>query len=417
MTRSYSDLTARKLVREHKAACDAGERAGTTKFSWGKGLVLAVASTGSASWIARVQAPNGKRRDIGLGKFGEVSIEDARARVAEHKAVARAGKDPKVVKDALRAAARNPIPTFKEAAEAVHRERSPGFRNPKHRDQWINSLKDHAFKAIGSLPIDQVDGPSVTRMLKAIWASRPETARRVLQRTAAIIAWAVAHGHRDHELPVTAIRMGLADQPRGKKHFRAVAVEDAPGVFAKIAASQNTSAKCLTLAILTASRSNEARGAKWAEFDLDGETWTIPGERTKTGEPHVVALSPMAIEMLETWPQIKNKEGLVFPNAKGAALSDVAISKALHSAGTDATVHGWRSTFRDWAAERTNVPGEVAEAALAHTVSNRVEAAYRRTKYLEKRRPLMRAWADYLSGTAADVSNLDDARKQKAASG
>lgn len=417
MRRSYSDLTARKVIRDHKAACEAGEKTGTTKFSWGQGLVLAVAPSGSASWIARVQAPNGKRRDIGVGRFGEVSIEEARARVAEHKAIAREGKDPKAVKDAARAAARNPVPTFRAAAKAVHAERSPGFRNSKHADQWINSLRDHAFKAIGNLVVDEVDGPAVTRMLKPIWTTKPETARRVLQRTAAIIAWAVAHGHRDHELPVNAIRMGLADQPKGKSHHRAVPVEDAPAVFAKITTSENTSAKCLALAILTASRSNEARGARWEEVDIAAATWTIPGDRTKTAKPHVVALSPMAVDLLRDWPVIENKAGLIFPNAQGKPLSDVAVTKALRAAGTDATVHGWRSTFRDWTAERTNVPGEVAEAALAHVVSNKVEAAYRRTNYLEKRRPLMKAWGDFLTGASANVANIDEARKLKESTG
>lgn len=417
MARSYSDLTARKLIREHREACEAGERRGTTKFSWGHGLVLAVGPTGSASWIARVQAPNGKRRDIGVGKFGDVGIEEARRRVGEHKKVARAGRDPKAAKDAERFAARNPVPTFKEAATTVHGERSSDFRNPKHRDQWLNSLRDYAFPALGNLRLDEIDMPAVTRALKPIWRTKPETASRVLQRIAAIIAWAVGHGYRDHELAVKAIRMGLGERPAKKKHFSAVAVEAAPAVYHSLAEIEPMGARCLLFCILTASRSGEARGARWAEVDYEAATWTVPGARTKTAQEHVVALSPAAVALLKAMPIIENEGGLIFPNPAGKPLSDVALSKILQLRAPGATVHGWRSTFRDWAAERTNVQGEVAEAALAHVVTGKVEAAYKRTKFLDKRRPLMAAWADFLTSSGAEIASLDEARRAKESTG
>ncbi len=417
MARSTSDLTARKLIREHRAAVEAGERQGTTKYSWGSGLVLAIGPSGNASWIARVTVPGGKRRDIGVGKFGEVSIEEARAAVLEHKRIARAGEDPKALKDAQRRAALHPVPTFREAAKAVHAERAGSFRNARHRDQWLSSLEAYAFGTIGTLPVDKVDVAAVTRVLRPIWLKKPETARRVLQRIAAVIASAVGDGHRDHELPVTAIRNALGDQPKRRQHFAAVPVEDAPKVFSAVWEKDALSSRCLAFAILTASRSAEARGARWAEIDLEAQTWTIPPERTKTHQEHVVPLSPTALELIAAMPRIYNEAGLIFPSRKGAPLTDVALSKVLASVTGDATVHGWRSTFRDWSAERTNVQNEVAEAALAHIVANKVEAAYRRTKFLEKRRPLMAAWSEYLTGAAADVVDLNEARRLKESTG
>lgn len=417
MARSYSDLTARKLIREHRAACDAGERAGTTKYSWGNGLVLAVGPSGNASWIARITAPGGKRRDIGVGKFGEVSIEEARAAVQEHRRTAREGHDPKAVKDARKHAERNPVPTFEDAAKSVHGERKGSYRNVKHRDQWINSLQNYAFPIVGKVSVDEIDVPAVTRVLRPIWLKKPETARRVLQRIASVVAWSVGEGHRDHELPVKAIRMGLGGHSTKQANFAAVPVEDAPTVFAALIAKDSLSARCLAFTVLTAARSAEARGARWPELDMEARTWTIPPERTKTQQEHVVPLSALAIEQLKAMPVIANDDELIFPSSKGKPLTDVALSKALAAVVDGATVHGWRSTFRDWSAERTNVQNEVAEAALAHVVSNRVEAAYRRTKFLEKRRPLMEAWAEYLTGAAADVVDLNEARRLKKSSG
>ena len=264
--------------------------------------------------------------------------------------------------------------------------------------------------------VDEVDVPTVTRTLKPIWREKPETARRVLQRIASVISWSVAHGHREHELAVNALRMGLGDQAAKVTHHEAISVEDAPAMFAKIEANENLSARCLVFAILTASRSGEARGARWDEIDLQARTWTVPEDRMKAGRTHIVALSPKAIEFLENAERLQNKAGLIFPNSKGKPFSDMALLKVA-KATTGGTVHGWRSTFRDWAAERTNIPGEVVEAALAHTVKNKVEAAYRRTNYLEKRRPLMAAWADYLKGAGAEIAQIDEARKLKELSG
>ncbi len=429
MARSYSDLTAKKLIREHRAACEAGERSGTTKYSWGQGLVLAVGPTGNASWIARVTVPDGKRQDIGLGKYGEISIEAARAGVLEHKRIARAGQFPKDVKDAERQAQRNPVPLFEDAAKAVHAEHSrKKFGNGKHRDQWINSLRRYAFPSIGKVRVDEVGVPAVTRLLRPIWDQHPETARRVLQRISTILDWSVGEGHRDYALPVKAIRLALGSHKTKQENFAAVAVEAAPAVFRAVQNVDSMSSKCLQFLILTAARSAEARGARWSEIDWDKSTWTVPRERMKTDTPHEVPLSALAVDLLQAQPRIVNEHRLIFPSPKGRPLTDVSLSKTLKSTTAklsktikslegNVTVHGWRSTFRDWAAERTNTQNEVAEAALAHIVKGKVEAAYRRTKFLEKRRPLMEAWAEYLTGAAADVVDLNEARRLKESTG
>ncbi len=377
------------------------------RYSVGDGLILVVTKSGSRSWIARVLDPSKRRRDIGLGPYPEVSLKDARRRAGEMRNQSREGVDPVAAK---RAAART-IPTFKVAATKAHGERKEAFRNEKHREQWIDSLTSYAFPALGSLPVDQVDGPAVVRALKPVWTAKPETARRVLQRIASVVAWAVAHGYRDHELPVKAIRMGLPKQPKvspnargtdSRGHFAAIPYTEAATYVSRLRGSaESISRAALELVMLTVCRSGEARGAKWAEFDLEKAEWKIPGERIKAGVEHTIPLSPAAVAVIKRMQEIRGTGDLVFPSRKGEVLSDVAVSKAHKLLSPSSTVHGWRSAFRDWAAEQTSLPGEIVEAALAHTNPNRVEAAYRRTNYLDQRRPLMEAWAAYLAGDKA----------------
>lgn len=374
------------------------------RHSIGSGLILVVRESGAASWIARVRSPDGRRKDIGLGRFPEVSLKEASTKAAEHRKVSRDGVDPVARKRELKRV----MPTFEKAAETVFAERENGFRNKKHGAQWIGTLREFVIPAIGSMPVDQVDGPTVVRVLKPIWLKVPETARRVLQRVATVIAWAAAHGYRDHELPVRAIRMGLPPQPAKKpKHHAAVSVEAASEAFQKLTGGEGVARDCLRFIILTAARSNEARGAKWSEIDFESKTWTVPPERMKAGEEHIVPLSEPAIALLRSLPRIAPNEDFLFPGIRrGRSIVDAAVSKSMRIALPTGTVHGWRSTFRDWAAERTSFPGEVAEAALAHTVRNKVEAAYRRTKYLEQRRTLMTRWAEFLAGDEGKVVQL-----------
>jgi len=369
------------------------------RHSVGDGLLFVVQPSGASSWLARVRAPGGKRRDIGLGRYPDVSLAEAREQSAKHRKVAREGVDPVARKRELARV----MPTFAEACETAFAERASGFRNAKHGAQWIGTLRDFAFPTLGALPVDQVDVPAVVRTMKPLWLRVPETARRVLQRIATVIAWAAAHGHRDHELPVRAIRMGLPPQPKKSGHHAAVAVEDAPAIWRKLGDGVGAARQCLRLLILTGARSREARGTRWDELDLEKATWTVPADRMKAGAEHIVPLSKPALSLLRSIPRVDGAE-YVFPGLKkGKPIVDAAVSKVMREAAPGMTVHGWRSTFRDWAAERTSVPGEVAEAALAHTIQNKVEAAYRRTKYLDKRRHLMDLWADYLEGESAKV--------------
>lgn len=380
------------------------------RHSIGGGLILVVNASGTRSWLARVRDPNGKRRDIGLGSYPDVSLKEARDRVAELRRQARDGLDPVAEKHK----ARETVPTFKQAAVRAHDERKAGYRNAKHRDQWINTLKEYAYPSFGNLPVNQITGPMIVQCMKKIWTAKPETARRVLQRIGTVIAWSAAHGYREHEAPMQAIRMGLPPQPKGKSHHAAIAYKDAPGIVKKLAGKpESTARNALLFLIWTAARSGEARGATWDEIDLTEKTWTVPAERIKMGREHIVPLSPPALALLERLHDVRTGD-LIFPGlrhrrsrAKGEPmLSDAAVSKVMRELDDDATVHGWRSTFKDWASEETNAPSEVSEKALAHQISNAVERAYRRGDLLDKRRKLMDAWAGYLAGKPADVVPL-----------
>ena len=377
------------------------------RHSIGGGLLLSVSPSGSRSWLARVTDPAGRRRDIGLGRYPEVTLKEARERVAELRRQCRDGLDPV----AERHKARQTVPTFRAAAEQAHDERKGAYRNAKHGAQWLQSLKDYTFPSFGHLPVDQITGPMIVQCVKRIWTMKPETARRVLQRIGTVIAWATAHGYREHEAPMKAIRMGLPPQPKSKRHHAALRYKDAAGVFRELRAKPETIARlCLQFVILTAARSGEARGARWSEVDIEAATWTVPAERIKMAIEHVVPLSPPALAILRQLHETRSSE-LIFPGlpnkrrARGAlpVLSDAALSKALDGVAPGFTVHGWRSTFKDWCSEETNTPSEVSEKALAHQIPNAVERAYRRGGLLEKRRALMDAWAAYLDGQPASV--------------
>jgi integrase len=376
------------------------------RHSFGDGLLMTVTEKGSASWSARFLDPHGRRRDVGLGKYPEVSLAEARDRVATFRRQVRDGLDP--IEE--RRKAKEIVPTFADLAKQVHKERAGGYRNPKHAAQWITSL-DYVSKSLGPQPIDKITGPMIVRALKPIWTDKPETARRVLQRIGVVVAWAAAHGYRESEAPMKAIRMGLPPQTDKPKHHVALPYADAPAALQRLRAKPESVARaCLEFTILTAARSGEARGATWDEIDLEAKTWTVPADRIKMGREHIVPLSGPALALVKRLHETRHSP-LIFPGLAGKRrkpgkllmLSDVAISKALAEIAPGVTVHGWRSTFRDWCAEETAFPGEVAEMALAHAIGNRVEAAYRRGALLEKRRQLMEAWAAYLEERPANV--------------
>jgi integrase len=367
----------------------------------GKGLYLLVKPSGAKSWVLRVQV-GGRRRDYGLGSLDIVSLAEARDRALECRKMAKNGLDPSLE----RKKAQRAIPTFEEAARRYHETVKASWRNDKHADQWLSTLKAHAFPTIGSTRVDHIDAPTVQSVLLPIWLTLPETARRVRQRIGSVLDFAHGQGWRATETPRNAINslMKRIKQPRRSGGFAAMPYAELPTLMEKLRTDSPTVGRlALQFLILTAARSGEVRGARWEEIDLDKAQWNIPAERMKAGEAHGVPLTPAAVEALRQVREITSvrKGQPIFPGLKGKPLSDATLAKVLRVAdGGSATVHGMRSAFRDWIAEQTSFPDAWAEAALAHTLPNKVEAAYKRTKFLEQRRKLMAAWSDYLAGAS-----------------
>jgi len=372
----------------------------------GDGLILEVRPGGSKSWIARLQA-NGRRRDYGLGSFKDISLNEARDKAREYRKQLRAGIDPL---EAKRRALE--IPTFKTAATAYHTEWKRRRRNAKHEAQWLATLETYAFPHFGELRVDLVDNGHVRDALAEIWLTKPETARRVRQRIGTVLDYAHGKGWRLHAFGMAAVNKSLPEQPPKIGQFEAMPYGRVPEFCDSIKKRVSMGRLALEALILTATRSGEVRGARWSELDLDAATWTIPAERTKTGKrtgkPHIVPLSPAAVDVFKRAKALRiEASDLVFHGSKrGKPLSDMTLLKVLRDLKEPFTVHGFRSAFRDWVAEQTNFPGEVAEAALAHTIPNKVEAAYKRTDFLDKRRKLMDAWGDYCTGRAGTVVRL-----------
>ena len=359
----------------------------------------------SKHWVWRGTI-NGTRRDVGLGAFPYVSLLDARQQAYEHRKIARAGGDPVALK-------RKPeVPTFAEAVEtviAIHRE---GWKDAgKSEKQWRASLRDYAMKRLGRKRVDQIATADVMAVLIPHWHTKTETMRRVRQRIGAVMKWAVAQGYRDDNPAGDAISAALPKTGRVRKHQRALAFADVGTALDKVKTSGAFKSTVLALEflVLTACRSSEVRLATWDEVDLGSETWTVPASRMKAQRDHRVPLSARALEVLHEARKLSGGSGLVFPSAHGRALSDNTISKLLRDLGIEAVPHGFRSSFRDWAAECSDAPREVCELALAHVNSDRVEAAYRRTDLFERRRVLMEEWSDFI-GQSAD-SCEDRARR------
>ena len=340
---------------------------------------------------------DGRRRDIGLGGYPSVSLARAREKAADHRAAIAEGRDPVAEKHAPA------MPTFRKAAYAVHEANKPRWRNPRHMAGWIQTLERHAMPVLGNTPLDRIDRGDVLRVLTPIWTSRPETARRVRQRMRTIFRWAMAHGFMESNPAGEAIDGALPPMPKVKAHFRALPYQEVRAALETVATSQaSMSAKlCFRFLILTAARSGEARGTTWDEIDLDGRVWRIPSERMKAGVEHRVPLSDHALEVLGEASVLREDSGLVFPSPlkQGAPMSDMTLTKVLRSVGLagHATVHGFRSSFKNWALEQTDTPWAVSEAALAHSLGNATEQAYARSDLFERRRTLMQQWADYLA--------------------
>ena len=368
------------------------------RYGDGGGLYLVVSKGGSKKWVQRIVVHE-RRRDIGLGGFPAISLAKARERASEHREVVVEGRDP--VNEKRRPAPR--VPTFREAAAAVVEINAPRWRAPEHATNWSQSLERHAMPRLGDMPVDRITRGDVLAVLTPIGGTRQETARRVRQGIRAVMRWAVAQGHRDDNPAGEGIDGALPPMPAIQAHFRALPYQEVPAALETIAASAaGVAAKaCFEFLVLTAARSGEARGATWGEIDLDARLWTIPAERMKGGVEHRVPLSEAAVAALEDAAPLRDESGLVFPSPVGGRpLSDMTLTKILRTVGLAerATVHGFRSSFRDWAAECTNATYAVMELSLAHHVGNAVERAYGRSDLLEQRRALMDQWAEYVIG-------------------
>ena len=368
------------------------------RYSDGGGLHLFITKAGRKSWVLRITV-DGRRRDIGLGGYPSVSLARAREKATEYRDLIAEGRDPVAEK---RAPA---MPTFREAAHAVHKTNKPRWRNARHAAGWIQTLERHAMPVLGNTPVDKIDRGDVLRVLTPIWTTRPETARRVRQRMRSVFRWAMAHEFIEINPAGEAIDGALPPMPKVKAHFRALPYQEVGAALNTVEASLSSmSAKlCLRFLVLTAARSGEARGTTWDEIDLEGKEWRIPPERMKAGMEHRVPLSEQVVDLLGSASALREDSGLVFPSPlkPGVPMSDMTLTKVLRSVGLAkrATVHGFRSSFKNWTLEQTDTPWVVSEAALAHSLGNSTEQAYARSDLFERRRTLMQQWADYVTGS------------------
>lgn len=375
----------------------------------GQGLYLQVDESGAKRWLLRIVV-QGRRRDIGLGGLSTVPLAAAREEAARMRQIARGGGDPL----AQRRLEQRVVLTFEEAARQVHTARLPSWKNKKHGDQWINSLTTYVFPVFGKKPVDQIETPDILGVLSPIWLSKAETARRVRQRIGDVMNWAKAHDLRDGVNPVDGVENALPKQPERLNHHEALPFAEVPAFVTGLRTCDSSELTKLAFEflILTATRTNEVLGAKWSEIDEKNALWIIPGERMKAQRPHRVPLSVRCVEILKRAKPLAGGSDYIFPGRNGkSSLSNMAFMMVLRRMGLQITAHGFRSSFRDWAGEKTSFPGDVAEMALAHVIKNKVEAAYRRGDLLEKRRQLMEAWADYVNGQKPQRKGVNGTRK------
>jgi integrase len=370
----------------------------------GKGLYLRVGEGTAKSWVLRYML-DGRAREMGLGSYHDLSLAEARERARGYRKLAKDGVDPidqrrdhRLAQRAERERAKGAM-TFRQCAERYIAAHEAGWKNAKHARQWTSTLATDVYPVIGGLPVREVDTGLVMRILEPIWAKKPETAGRVRGRIEAVLDWATVRGYREGDNP--ARWRGHLDNllPRKSKirpvvHHPALAYREVAGCMAELREQDGIAAKALEFTILTAARTGEVIGAKWEEIDIGEKVWTVPAARMKAGREHRVPLSKEALVILEG---LAREGEFVFPGGRAQrSLSNMAMAMTLRRLGRgELTVHGFRSSFRDWAAERTNFPREVAEMALAHSVGDAVEAAYRRGDMFQKRRQLMAAWGRY----------------------
>lgn len=383
------------------------------------GLHLQITPNGGRSWVLRAKVGT-MRRDIGLGGFPGVTLSQARDKARDARAKIESGVDPveerKAAKAALVAAQRRGL-TFADAVDKALAAKLDAFRNAKHRQQWENTLATYAIPDLGKMLVQDITTQDVLRVLQPLWMDKTETASRLRGRIETVLSWATVAGHRTGDNPARwagNLKELLPPPSKVAKegNHPALTLEDVPRWYADLQGRDGFGARALEFAALTATRSQEVRGALWDEIDLDQALWIIPAARMKMDREHRVPLSARAVDLLKALPKLEGNP-LVFPAARGGQLSDMTLSatmKRMHEADIaeggkgyldrvskrPAVPHGLRSTFRDWAAEKTTYPGDMAEVALAHRISNAVEASYRRGDMIEKRRRMMADWAEFM---------------------
>lgn len=405
MGKRATELTAMAVKHIHERG---------THFVGGvPGLALVVHKGGSRSWVLRYQVA-GKRRDLGLGAVDFVALSQAREAAREARNKITQGIDPINDRRAQRSkliASQASALTFSEAASKYIETHEATWRNAKHSQQWRNTLESYAYPFIGRMFVRDVELPHILKVLEPIWLTKTETASRLRGRLESILDWSTVRGYRAGLNP--ARWKGHLDTllaaPRKiarTSHHRALPFSDLPAFMARLQQQRGVGAVALTFLILTATRSSEVRAARWVEFDLTTNIWTIPAARMKAGREHRVPLSGAAITILNQQRAIAISD-YVFPSSRASILSDMSLTAVLRRMEVPAVPHGFRSTFRDWCAECTEFSSEVAEMALAHTIRNKVEAAYRRGDLFEKRKQLMQAWADYTLERERKTANLD----------
>jgi len=389
-------------VAKERSALEVGriKTAGMHSVGGVPGLYLQVKPP-ARTWILRVMV-GVRRRDMGLGGFPEVPLALAREKAREARQLIEKGTDPIEARRAARSAliaAAGASRTFAQCVDGFMDAKSGEWRNPKHRQQWRNTLEQYAYPALGKMLVRDIELPHVLRVLEPIWESKTETASRVRGRIESVLAWATVRGYRSGGNP--ARWGGFLDAALAKptkvakvKHHKALPVSAVPAFVAALRAKNGLGARALELLVLTAARSGEVRGARWGEFDLKKGIWTVPEERMKAGKEHRVPLSPPVVAMLKALPRVDGTD-LVFPSARGTPLSDMTLNKVMRDMNADAVPHGFRSSFKDWASELTAYPNEVSEMALAHAIGDKVEAAYRRGELFEKRRLMLDDWAAF----------------------
>ena len=372
----------------------------------GAGLYLLVKPSGARSWLLRVQR-DGKRRDVGLGSMAALSLAEAREKAAELRKHALNGRDPIAERDRDR----RPAPTFRDAVKETHAALKSGWID-KNAAVFLTSLETYAYPSIGNLRVDTIEASHIRDMIAPIWTTKPEVARKVRMRVGQVLNFSHSKGWRKTEAPGKAVSVGLPKQPKGK-NFLAMPYGEVPAFMAKLAAqAPSTGRRALMLLILTAARPGEVRLSRWNQIDSAKNLWNRPAGIMKLRDPHTVTLSTAASSLLAQIKAVNSPKAddLVFPSRGDKPLSDMALNKLLRDAGVIYDAHGFRSSFRDWAAEQmSQIPDAVAEAALAHAVPDKVIRAYKRTNFLEMRRTLLEAWGDFVTGTGPRQQGAADA--------